>query len=311
MHPREALAIAREAVPGSGEPTLSRLGSGLLNDTYRVDRDGRTFSMRVAAASSRASRRDRDWELEVIREAARRGLAPRLVCGDAERGFLVQEWVAGRPWSADSVLQPANIARMADLLHRVHELPQPALTRNRRPGAWIEHYEAALSAAGLAAPAVPLAAAAAARLSSLQALPEPSCVVCHSDLHLMNLLECRSPGSAASSLTLLDWEYAHVSEPFWDLAGWSANNDFSDPLLRALLRAYLGRAPQAIEWTRCKLLVWLYDYVCLLWSNLCLGLRGGTKRPISKGQPGMDRSGMDRFGIAARAQALSERLADG
>jgi thiamine kinase-like enzyme len=239
-----------------------------------------------------------------------------LVCGDAERGLLVQEWTAGRPWPATAVRQAANIERMAGLLNRVHDLPQPAPARIMRPGAWIEHYEAALGVAGLAAPGAPLAAAAAERLSRLETLPEPAYVVCHSDLHLMNLLECQLPGSAASSLTLLDWEYAHVSEPFWDLAGWSANNDFSDPLLRALLRAYLGRAPQAIEWTRCKLLVWLYDYVCLLWSNLCLGLRGGTKRPISKGQPGMDRSGMDRsgmdrFGIAARAQALSERLADG
>jgi aminoglycoside phosphotransferase (APT) family kinase protein len=284
MHPREARAIAREAVPGSGEPTLIRLGSGLLNDTYRVDRGGRTFSMRVAAASSRVSRLDREWELEVLREAARRSLAPPLVCGDAERGFLVQEWVAGRPWPAASVREAANIARMADLLHRVHELPQPNPALVKRPRAWIEHYAAALTVAGLAAPAV------------------------HSDLHLMNLLESPLPASASGSLTLLDWEYAHVSEPFWDLAGWSANNDFSEPLLRGLLRAYLGRAPHPLEWTRCKLLVWLYDYVCLLWSKLYLDSRSGTGP--GKGRPDSAADPMGRPGIAARVRVLSERLSD-
>jgi aminoglycoside phosphotransferase (APT) family kinase protein len=308
MHPREARAIAREAVPGSGEPTLIRLGSGLLNDTYRVDRGGRTFSMRVAAASSRVSRLDREWELEVLREAARRSLAPPLVCGDAERGFLVQEWVAGRPWPAASVREAANIARMADLLHRVHELPQPNPALVKRPRAWIEHYAAALTVAGLAAPAAPLAAAAADRLASLEALPEPSYVVCHSDLHLMNLLESPLPASASGSLTLLDWEYAHVSEPFWDLAGWSANNDFSEPLLRGLLRAYLGRAPHPLEWTRCKLLVWLYDYVCLLWSKLYLDSRSGTGP--GKGRPDSAADPMGRPGIAARVRVLSERLSD-
>jgi len=308
MPPCEAEKIAREAVPGRGAPTVSRLGSGLLNDTYRVDRDGRAFSMRVAAASSRVSRRDRDWELEVLREAARRGLAPPLVCGDAERGLLVQEWVAGRPWAAPSVRQPAHIARMAGLLHRVHELPQPAAARIMPPRAWIEHYDADFRQAGLPAPAAPFAAAAAERLSSLETLPKPSYVVCHSDLHLMNLLECPLPASASGSLTLLDWEYAHVSEPFWDLAGWSANNDFSDPLLRGLLRAYLGRAPQAFEWTRCKLLIWLYDYVCLLWSELYLDSRDGTG-PGSDAD-GMGRPGMGRPGIAARVQVLSQRLAE-
>ncbi len=44
-------------------------------------------------------------------------------------------------------------------------------------------------------------------------------VVCHSDLHPMNLI------CGAESLILLDWEYAHVADPLWDLAGWSANND--------------------------------------------------------------------------------------
>jgi thiamine kinase-like enzyme len=297
MRLSEAQALAREAVPGSGEPRLSRLGSGLLNDTYRVDRDGRAFSMRVAIKNSQVARADRDWEFQVLREAARRGVAPPLVCGDAERGFLVQEWVAGRPWPAAAVRQAANLARMADLLKRVHELPQPATARVMRPGTWVQKYESALRLVGVAAPRASLATAAAERLSSLEALPQPPFVVCHSDLHLMNLLECRLPGSAQSSLTLLDWEYAHVSEPFWDLAGWSANNDFPDRLLRALLRAYLGRAPQESEWTRCKLLVWLYDYVCLLWSKLYLDLRRDSAA-----------DGMGRPGIVARAGLLNERL---
>lgn len=272
MHPREAEHIARQAVPGTGVPHLSLLGSGLFNDTYRVDRDGRAFSMRLAVENPRGSNQDRVWELKVLQVAAQQGLAPALVRGDAERGFVVQEWVEGQPWAAPAVRRMPNIARLAALLRRVHELSVPEPARIMSPRAWVLHYGAILAAAGLSgAPA--LAAMAAARLSNLEALPQAAGVVCHSDVHLLNVLECPLQANRARTLLLLDWEYAHVSEPFWDLAGWSANNDFSDRLLRKLLAAYLGRPPHEHEWARCKLLVWLYDYVCLLWSKLYLNAR--------------------------------------
>jgi thiamine kinase-like enzyme len=290
MHRPEAQAIAREAVPGSGEPRVTPLASGLLNDTYRVDRDGRSFSLRIAAMSQ-GSTPDRAWELKVLQDAAQRGLAPPLVCGNAERGFLVQEWVGGQPWPASSVRESANIARLAELLKRVHQLPQPTPQRVMRPSAWVEHYAAALAAAN-GGIATTLAGAAEARITSLEALPRPPSVVCHSDLHLLNLLECPPRAGGSGGLMLLDWEYAHVSEAFWDLAGWSANNDFSDRLLRLLLSAYLGREPQPTEWTRCQLLVWLYDYVCLLWSQLYISSRRGSAAA----------------GISARAEVLNERL---
>jgi thiamine kinase-like enzyme len=226
-----------------------------------------------------------------LAQAGQRGLAAPLVCGNAERGFLVQEWVVGHPWPASAVREPVNIARLTALLRRVHELPQPAPRRVVRPSAWVEHYTAALVKAKLNTAAV-LATAAAARIASLQALPRPPDVVCHSDLHLLNLLECPPRAGDSSPLMLLDWEYAHLSEAFWDLAGWSANNDFTDPLLRSLLCAYLSREPHEAEWKRCKLLVWLYDYVCLLWSQLYLSSHRGSAAE----------------GIAARAGLLNERL---
>jgi thiamine kinase-like enzyme len=84
------------------------------------------------------------------------------------------------------------------------------------------------------------------------------------------------------SLILLDWEYAHVSDPLWDLAGWAANNDFEAETQRDLLRSYLGAAPSTSEWIRFRLLMWLYDYVCLLWSALYLNTRGGGANEISR-----------------------------
>jgi thiamine kinase-like enzyme len=126
---------------------------------------------------------------------------------------------------------------------------------------------------------------ALAKSAALAAFPRPVPVVCHSDLHLQNLIE------RDGSLILLDWEYAHVADPLWDVAGWSANNDFDAEAQREFLGAYLGQAPDAGETARFRQLYWLYDYVCLLWSRVYLAA-------------GRDHAG----GIAARATLLDARL---
>lgn len=283
--------MARLAVPGHGAPTVRRLSAGLLHDTFRVERDGCAFSMQVGAASPGGSGA---WLLRVLQRAADAGLAPPLVYGDAWRGIIVHGWVEGRAWPAAAVRRSRNIERVAGLLRRVHALTVPAPARRITPAQWVRHYSAALAARkrsrkGTAVAA--LAAAAALQLRRLESLPAIGGVVCHSDLHRLNLLEWRPPGARAGALLLLDWEYAHVSEPLWDLSGWSANNDYSEVLQRRLLAAYLERAPDDAEWTRCRLLGWLYDYVCLLWSELCSDTRRGTAAPL-----------------AARAAQLESRL---
>jgi thiamine kinase-like enzyme len=84
------------------------------------------------------------------------------------------------------------------------------------------------------------------------------------------------------SLILIDWEYAHISDPLWDLAGWAANNDFEAAARGELLTNYLGSAPTAGDWQRLRLLMWLYDYVCLLWSKLYLSVRRDGVNDISR-----------------------------
>ena len=124
---------------------------------------------------------------------------------------------------------------------------------------------------------------AAAHLAALAVLPGAAAVVCHSDLHTLNLID------RGSSLILLDWEYAHAADPLWDVAAWSANNDFEPPLQRQLLAAYTQRPPTPDETPRLRRLLWLYDYVCWLWSGLYLSRRGDS-------------------GVAARARLLEARL---
>jgi len=283
MQPREIEQLCRAVLPGAGSIDLEALSAGMISATYRVARDGVAYTLKVAA-DERLVGLDPAWELGVLERAGRIGVAPRVVYADPGRAVLITRWVPGRSWSPREVKAAANLGNMAELLRKVHALSVPAPPRMIAPLQWIEIYAKALSRRDLKSDPA-LRTAALARAELLPNPPHPGRVVCHSDLHTENLLQ------ENESLILLDWEYAHVADPLWDLAGWSANNDFEADVQWSLLTHYLGSAPSSSQWLRFKSLLWLYDYVCLLWSQLYLDLRREAAN-----------------GIAERARFLDARL---
>jgi thiamine kinase len=290
--------LALRWVPGGGPVTLEPLAAGLVNESYRVERGGRVYSMRLAADVPELGV-DREWECRVLHCAARAGLAPAIACCEPSRGVLVAEWTLGHAWTAEEVRLPGNIRALTGLLRRVHALPVPSPARVMSPTAWIAQYGGAATpraaarggrqpAPSAAAASAGLCGAANARLEKLAAIPSAHPVLCHSDVHRLNV-------AAGERLVLLDWEYAHVSDPYWDLAAWIANNDGTAGFAADVLAGYLERPADGHESERLRLLTWLYDYVCLLWSELYL-----ARRPCP---PGCE--------VSARAALLALRLSGG
>ena len=267
MPPPDIEGLCRAVLPGTGAVEVQSIAKGLLSETYRVVRDRITYALKVAALHPMDFDLDLAWEAQVLERAGSLGLAPPLMYGDPQRGVVVSRWVVGRSWSQEEAKRPANIRKIAELLRRVHGLSVPQPPRVMSPMSWVQVYGAPLMRQPRYAVDTALQRAADSRLRELEGLPAADRVVCHSDLHTLNLIE------ADQRLILLDWEYAHVADPLWDLAGWSANNDFEPQTQRELLTNYLGTAPTIDQWQRLRLLMWLYDYVCLLWSELYLNSR--------------------------------------
>lgn len=290
MLPDELERLADRHVPGAGKPDIQCLSHGVMNDTYRVRRGSAAFAMRVAACDPPDLGLDRAWEARVLERAAGAGLAPAVEYCDPQRGILISRWVLGRQWHSADVRRRSAISRMAELVRRIHALPMPKPARLMNAGMWIDYYAAAArhNLGPDSGAAAALRTAAGERLAALQSV-DP--VVCHSDLHTLNLID------GGDALVLLDWEYAHGGDPYWDLAGWSANNDFDHPLRHDLLAAYIGRPPTPSEYLRLEHLAWLYDYVCLLWCELSL-TRYGYAKPRDAASNG----------VAARARQLAGRL---
>jgi thiamine kinase-like enzyme len=284
MAPDRVEEAARRYVPGVGPVAVERLGRGLVNETHRVLREGRMYSLRLPAGEFAPVGVDREWECRVLAVASAAGIAPVIECCEPRLGVLVARWEEGRALGAEEARRPETGLRVAQLARRVHALALPDDARVLGAGGWIEHYRAALArlppAAGPAsripgfgADADLLQAEAERRLGALEALPRAPGVLCHSDLHCANLV------AGEHGLILLDWEYAHVSEALWDLAGWACNNDLDRQARSLLLANYLGRPAAREEERRLDDLVWLYDYVCLLWSCVYSGTTDAD-RPV-------------------------------
>jgi aminoglycoside phosphotransferase (APT) family kinase protein len=282
-------------VPGAGPLSIEPVGSGLVNRSYRVRREGRSFLLRLGAPRAAQLGLDRAWECRVLRCAAGAALAPPVERCEPRSSVLVTHWVEGSAWSADPLSATRTLDQVALLVRRVQDLPALEAPRTVSVAQWIAFYRRTLDrcedrpAPRQDSQRPALDVAAQARLESLAREPAEPGVLCHSDLHPQNLLT-RTDGAPM----ILDWEYAHVAERFWDLAGWASNVDLTDQRRETLLACYLQRDPRPEEVTRLGRLAWLYDYVCLLWSEVYLASQA--------------HGGVAAAGVAARARRLEERL---
>lgn len=269
MPHNELEALALRWTPGGGPVQVQPMARGLVNESFLVMRDGRRYVMRVATDASPDLGQDREWECKVLACVAKAGLAPIIECCEVPDGVLISDWVECRAWTPEEVALSDNVRTMAQLLRRVHALPVPEPARVMNPGAWIRHYAAALVRHGpeISQRSRALRGSADVRLAQLAGAPPASAVLCHSDLHRFNVAIGTGSGER---LLLLDWEYAHVADSYWDLAGWAANNDWTSATATGWLATYLGRPALPEEAGRLSLWMWLYDYVCLLWSELYL-----------------------------------------
>jgi thiamine kinase-like enzyme len=210
------------------------LGGGITNQNFTVDDAGARWVVRVGG--------DIPWhgivranELAASRAAAAAGLSPAV--RHAEPGILVLAWVEARPLGEADVRDPANRARLVELVRRCHHEVARHL---RGPGFmfWVFHvvrdYAHTLREAGSPyAPRLPALMATAERLE--RALGPVEIVFGHNDLLPANILD------DGRRLWLVDWEYAGFNTPLFDLGGLASNAAMPPGDAQALLEAYLGR----------------------------------------------------------------------
>lgn len=223
---------------------MDRLSGGITNHNYVVRTGERSFVARLCVEREVLGI-DRRNEVVCQRSAHSLGIAPAVV--HQEDGVLVSDFVEARTMSAEAVRDPAFVPRLAAVLRTLHSgwdqltgeilyfsafqtIRTYAKTARSLEARLPDDMEALLDdARGLARRITPFTP-----------------VLCHNDLLAGNILD------DGRAVWLVDWEYAGIGHPLFDLASVSGNCAFPDEMEGTLLAAYLG-VPEAGEHDRAQL----------------------------------------------------------
>jgi thiamine kinase-like enzyme len=89
---------------------------------------------------------------------------------------------------------------------------------------------------------------------------------CHNDLLIGNFLD------EGHTLRILDWEYAGMGDPYFDLANFSTNHELDESGDRMLLEAYFGEYREQ-DFARLRLMRIMSDFREAMWGVVQQGLR--------------------------------------
>lgn len=206
-----------------------------VSTTYRVTVDGRQAVLRVDGPGAAQLGLDRAAEVAVLGAVAAAGLGPACLASDLAAGTLLTTWLPGRPLTGADLRDPAHLVRAADLLSGLHALPATGPVLDL-PVA-VDRY-ARLAGAG----AAELAEATRAALRDCRADGRETTCLCHNDPTPGNFI-----AGEDGRLWLIDWEYAALGDPAFDLAGLAEGAALDRAADDVLLAAYFRRPATAPE----------------------------------------------------------------
>jgi thiamine kinase-like enzyme len=266
-----AEAIAR--VPqweGALEIKTAPLGGGITNRNFRVDVDGESFVLRIGGEKTELLGIDRHHERAANEAAAAIGLAPEVVYFIEPEGYLVTRFLGASPLPSPEMVMPDNIRRVALALRRFHAIP--AIPGSFSPFQTVDAYAEIARRYGVAFPKnfdwlTARRQEIESALRRYPFTPRP----CHNDLLNENFLD-------DGTIRILDWEYAGMGDPAFDLANFSVHHGFSDEQDRLLLEIYLTANPLSEGWgmevrfARHKLLKLISDFREAMWGVVQVGI---------------------------------------
>jgi len=219
----ESAAIVARLWPGR-DARLEPLGGGITNRNFKAEVGGESFVLRIGGKDTELLGIDRHAEHAASRIAADLGLAPEVVGFVEPEGYLVTRFVEGEVGRVD-------VEQVGRALARLHA--GPAFPGRFDSFRVVEVYRATALERGVAVPAAyeqakEVADAIERRRRRAGVAPRP----CHNDLLNANFID------DGGRSWIVDWEYAGMGDPFFDLGNFAVNHELDEDGERQLLRAY-------------------------------------------------------------------------
>ena len=265
---RDELVRAMQRVPevAARQLTLTALSGGITNRNFLVTATGvsERFVLRLAGNDTHLLGISREVEHAATVAAAGVGVGPEVVAFVRPEGYLVTRFIVGEPVSDAAVHRPETIRRVADSIRRIHD--GPAIPGLFVPFRIVEAYRALAMARGVPIPPAYHLSMAIARRIELAFLENPvELRPCHNDLLNANFID------DGERIRIVDWEYAGMGDPFFDLGNFSVNHGLSPDEDAVLLAGYEG-AVRPARAARLHLMRIVSDFREAMWGVLQQGV---------------------------------------
>jgi len=234
------LARAIAAVPEwqGLRAVVTPIEAGRTNRNFRVEVAGEAFFLRLAGTQTELLGIDRTAEHQAAIAAAAAGVGPGVVAYLPELGCLVTRWVPALPLAEGDMEHEAVLEDVVRVVRAIHAGPE--LPWSFDPFRIVADYRRISEERGVEIPpAYGRAHARSAEIQSALAAASLPLLPCHNDLLADNFLR------GADGTWLVDYEYAGMGDPFFDLGNLSINNGLSEPAQESLLGFYLGEVTDA------------------------------------------------------------------
>jgi thiamine kinase-like enzyme len=265
---RDDLVRAMQKVPelAGRELTLTPISGGITNRNFRVDAAGAEVAwvIRLAGNDTHLLGISREVEHAATVAAAGVGVGPEVTAFIRPEGYLVTRFIVGSPVTDETVHRPETLRRVADSLRRIHD--GPAIPGLFVPLRIADAYRALAIERGVPIPPEYDLAAAIGRRIELAFLSNPlELRPCHNDLLNANFID------DGSRIRIIDWEYAGMGDPFFDLGNFSINHELTPDEDEVLLAAYDGEVRPA-RLARLTLMRVVSDFREAMWGVLQQGI---------------------------------------
>jgi aminoglycoside phosphotransferase (APT) family kinase protein len=228
--PPGALAHVPGCEAGIRPHAIATLPGGSVNKSFRLDTSAGCFVLRLNDAAGAALGAHHAREVQLHGAAARCGIAPELIYADLGERFMVMRYVPGAVWGARDLGHPQRLAELGATLRTLHAITPPSVAAFDLAAILQAHaaklIEALPAERGLLQSLIYRADAVLAHCASAGR----AATIVHNDLSHLNLIQ-------AERLYLIDWEYAAVADPIFDLACVLAYYPQAEPYAQELLDA--------------------------------------------------------------------------
>ncbi|MBA3602243.1 MAG: phosphotransferase [Parachlamydiaceae bacterium] len=262
------LRVAQQLADGNtdkNEIRIESLTGGLTNENYKVSIGSRCYFFRVnnGMNSLLGCSLEREWRITSI--VSKFEICPNVAFYAPQEGILVTDFIQAK----SDKLNLHDHATMKKLCHQIYDFHSLNIEFPTQfdPYSNIEYYlekirelniKLPLSLHETILPAIRTFQQLFTSTSNLNVVKIPA----HLDLHVGNILD------DGYKLWLIDWEYAAMADPFFDLATLASTEKFSDSEMIEMLRYYLKRNPTKEENDYFYKMRILADTRWALWSFL-------------------------------------------